>query len=108
NEAGRHSEAGAPRCNLIQAVGKRSENKRMPNQRTRGRREQPQALRRPARQRQRQVSVPAARGMIMDTDTVEACLLAAHDEPGDVRQWSANRDSEIEVEPDHLAKTTTL
>ena len=60
NEAGRHGEAGAPRCDLLQTVGKRSENERMPNQRARGGREQPQALRRPARQRQRQVSVPAA------------------------------------------------
>ena len=34
NETGRHSEVGAPRCNLMQAVGKRSENERVANQGT--------------------------------------------------------------------------
>ena len=85
NETGRHCEAGTPRCYLIQAMGKRSENERMPNQRARGGGEQTQALRRPARQRQRQVSVPAARRMIVDADAVEAGLLAAGDERGEVR-----------------------
>src|SRR6516225_5507835 len=81
-----------------------SENERMANQRARGGGEQPQALRRPARQRQRQVSVPAAGRMIVDTDAVEACLLAAGDERGEVRQRSSNRDSEIDADPGHLRK----
>src|SRR5262249_33616777 len=104
NETGRHREAGAPRCNLLQAMGKRSENERMANQRARGGGEETQALRRPARQRQRQVSVAAAGRMIMDTDAVEACLLAAGDERGEVRQRSPNRDSEIDADPGHLTK----
>src|SRR5215469_6256349 len=37
--------------------------------------------------------------MIMDTDTVEARLLAAHDERGEVGQRSPNRDSEIDADP---------
>jgi hypothetical protein len=40
--------------------------------------------------------------MIMDTDTVEARLLAAHDERGEVGQRSPNRDSEIDADPRHL------
>src|SRR5262249_3699940 len=102
NEPRRHREAGAPRCNLLQAMGKRSENERMANQRARGGGEQTQALRRPARQRQ--VSVPAARRMIMDSDAVEACLLAADDERGEVKQRSPNGDSEIDADPGHLTK----
>src|SRR5262249_14741514 len=102
NEAGRYGEISAPRCNLIERVGKRSENERMPNQRARGRRKQLQAVRRPARQRQRQVSVPAARGMIMDTDAVKTCRLAADDERDEVRQGSPNRESEMDVDPGHL------
>src|ERR1700738_5201655 len=58
NEARRHSEEGPPRCNLVQAVRARSENERMANQRTRGRRKQLQALRCPARERKREISVP--------------------------------------------------
>jgi hypothetical protein len=42
--------------------------------------------------------------MIMDTDAVEACLLAAGDERGEVRQRSPNRDSEIDADPGHLTK----
>jgi hypothetical protein len=42
--------------------------------------------------------------MIMDTDAVEACLLAADDERGEVRQRSPNRDSEIDADPGHLTK----
>jgi hypothetical protein len=40
--------------------------------------------------------------MIMDTDTVEACLLAARDERGEVGQRSPNRDSEVDADPRHL------
>src|SRR5262245_25394711 len=42
--------------------------------------------------------------MIVDTDTVEAGLLAADDERGEVRQRSPNRDSEIDADPGHLTK----
>jgi hypothetical protein len=42
--------------------------------------------------------------MIMDTDAVEACLLAAGDERGEVRQRSPNRDSEIDADPGHLTR----
>jgi hypothetical protein len=42
--------------------------------------------------------------MIMDTDTVETRLLAAHDERGEVGQRSSNRDSEIDADPRHLTK----
>jgi hypothetical protein len=66
-------------------VGKRSKNERVPDQRAGSGGEQAQALRRPACQRERQVSVAAARRMIMDADPIEACLLAAGDERGDVR-----------------------
>src|SRR5262249_815082 len=51
---------------------------------------------------QRQVSVPAARGMIMDTDAVKTCRPAADDERDEVRQGSPNRDSEMDVDPGHL------
>src|SRR5215831_15463797 len=42
--------------------------------------------------------------MIMDSDAVEACLLAADDERGKVRQRSPNGDSEIDADPGHLTK----
>src|SRR5260370_18471137 len=61
-------------------------------------------MRRPARQRKRQVSVTAARGMIMDTDAVEACRLAASDERGEVGQGSTNRDSESDTDRGHLLR----
>ena len=44
----------------------------------------------------------------MDTDTVEACLLAAHDERGEVGQRSPNRDSEIDADPRHLTKAPSF
>jgi hypothetical protein len=40
--------------------------------------------------------------MIMDADPVEACLLAAGDERGDVRQRPADRDAEVDADPGHL------
>src|SRR5262249_39477622 len=67
-----------------------------------------QAVRRPPRQRQRQVSVPAARRMVVDTDAVEACLLAAGDERGEVGQRSPNRDSQIDADPGHLTKAPSF
>jgi hypothetical protein len=42
--------------------------------------------------------------MIMDTDAVEAYLLAADDERGKLRQGSADRDSESDADPGHLTK----
>src|SRR5215813_13583712 len=42
--------------------------------------------------------------MVVDTDAVEACLLAAGDERGEVRQRSPNRDSKIDADPGHLTK----
>jgi hypothetical protein len=46
--------------------------------------------------------------MIMDTDAVEACLLAADDERGEVRQRSPNRDAEIDADPGHLTKAPSF
>jgi hypothetical protein len=46
--------------------------------------------------------------MIMDADAVEACLLAAGDERGDVRQRSSNRDSDIDADPGHLTKAPSF
>jgi hypothetical protein len=46
--------------------------------------------------------------MIMDTDTVEARLLAAHDERGEVGQRSPNRDSDVDADPRHLMKAPSF
>jgi hypothetical protein len=46
--------------------------------------------------------------MIMDADPVEACVLAAGDERGDVWQWPADRDAEIDSDPGHLTKAPAL
>src|SRR5262245_9363680 len=46
--------------------------------------------------------------MIMDTDAVEACLLAAGDERGEVGQRSPNRDSQIDADPGHLTKAPSF
>src|SRR5215467_4488005 len=46
--------------------------------------------------------------MIMDTDTVEARLLAADDERGEVGQRSPNRDSEIDADPRHLTNAPSF
>src|SRR5262249_46310674 len=53
-------------------------------------------------------SIPAARRMIVDADPVEACLLAAGDERGDVRQRAADGDAEIDADPGHLTKAPAL
>src|SRR5258707_15317743 len=42
--------------------------------------------------------------MIMDTDAVEACRLAAGDEGGEVGQGSTNRDSESDADRGHLTR----
>src|SRR5215470_4579746 len=55
----------------------------------------------PANSRQQR---PRIGRMIMDSDAVEACLLAADDERGKVRQRSPNGDSEIDADPGHLTK----
>jgi hypothetical protein len=44
----------------------------------------------------------------MDTDAVEACLLAAADERGEVRQRSPNWDSEVDTDPGHLTKVPSF
>ena len=72
--------------------------------RARGGREQPEAARRPCRQRQCQVSVPAAGRMVVDADAVEARVLAAGDERRDVGQGPADRNPEGDAEPGHLTK----
>src|SRR5262249_53072747 len=46
--------------------------------------------------------------MIMDTDTVEARLLAADDERGEVGQRSPNRDPEIDADPRHLTNAPSF
>src|SRR5262245_37346561 len=46
--------------------------------------------------------------MIMDTDTVETCLLATGDERGEIRQRSSHRDSEIDADPGHVAKAPSF
>jgi hypothetical protein len=37
----------------------------------------------------------------MDADTVEACLLAADDERGEVRQGPTDRNSQRDADPGH-------
>jgi hypothetical protein len=37
----------------------------------------------------------------MDADTVEACLFAADDERGKIRQWSTDRNSESYADTCH-------
>jgi hypothetical protein len=59
------------------------------------------AARRLARQRQRQVSVSATRGVIMDADTVEACLFAANDERSNIRQWPTDGNAESYADSCH-------
>src|SRR5215475_3403013 len=46
--------------------------------------------------------------MVVDTDAVEARLLAAGDERGEVRQRSPNRDSQIDADPGHLTKAPSF
>src|SRR5216684_2611709 len=98
DEAGRHREHGAARTDLIQAMGERGEDQRMPDDGARRGREQPQAARRLGRERQRQVDVAAARGMVVDADAVEAGVLAAGDERGQLGQGPAHRDAEVDAQ----------
>src|SRR5216684_3465080 len=98
DEAGRHREHGAARSDLIQAMGERGEDQRMPDDGARRGREQPQAARRLGRKRQRQVDVAAARGMVVDADAVEAGVLAAGDERGQLGQGPAHRDAEVDAQ----------
>jgi hypothetical protein len=44
----------------------------------------------------------------MDADAVEACLLTADDECGEVGQRPPNRDSEIDADPRHLTEAPSF
>ena len=59
-------------------------------------------LRRPRRQRQRQIRIPAAGRMVVDADTVEARVFAAGDESGNVGQGPADRNPQSHAKPGHL------
>jgi hypothetical protein len=72
-------------------MGKRGENQRMSNRRTRGGREEPQTVGDLGSERQSQVSISAAGGMVVDADPVEAGVFAASNKGGDVAEWPANR-----------------
>src|SRR5262249_36336172 len=50
----------------------------------------------------RHVSVTATRGVIMDADTVEACLFAADDERGKVKQGPTDGNSDSDADTRHL------
>src|ERR671936_1300099 len=46
--------------------------------------------------------------MVMNADAVEACLLAAGDEGGEVRQGAPNGDSDIHADPLHLREAPSF
>lgn len=105
NEARGHCETCPPRRYLLQAVRKRSEKKGMTNQGAGGGWEQPKAVRVPGRERQRQVSVPAARRVVMDADSIKTSFLATGDECGEVKQRPADRNSKSDTNPIHSASS---
>src|SRR5690242_14956103 len=74
----------------------------MPNQRARRGWEQPEALRRPGRQRKRHVGVAAAGRMVVNADAIKSCILAACDECRDVRQRPAYWNTDGDIDPGHL------
>src|ERR1700694_4336921 len=80
----------------------------MPNQGARGGREQLKAVRRPGRHRQRQVSVPATGGMVVNADAVEARLLAAGGERRELGQWPADRNSQSDAGARHLPNSSRV
>jgi hypothetical protein len=55
-------------------------------------------MRRLGSKRQRQVGVAAARGVIVNADTIKPCILTASDERSEVGQgpadWNAKRDAD--------------
>src|SRR5689334_16976111 len=46
--------------------------------------------------------------MVMDADAVEACVLAAGDEGGELRQGAPNGHSDIHSDPRHLRKAPSF
>jgi hypothetical protein len=52
-------------------------------------------------ERQRQVSVSAARRVVMDANTIKTCVLAAGDERCEVRQGPTDRNSKSDANPGH-------
>src|SRR5215471_11015720 len=89
-------------------MSQRCEYQRMSDQRAGSGWEQPQAVRRLGRQRQRQIGVPAARRVIVDADTIEAGVLATGDERSKVWQRSAEWNAKSDANPGHLASFPIL
>ncbi len=79
-EARRDGEAHPPRRELVQAVRQGGQQDRMANDRARGRRVEPDPPRPLRSQREDQVRVPPAVGMVVDADSVEARVLAPRDD----------------------------
>jgi hypothetical protein len=52
-------------------------------------------------ERQRQVSVSAARRVVMDANTIKTCVLAAGDESCEIRQGPTDRNSKSDANPGH-------
>src|SRR5262245_33294877 len=52
-------------------------------------------------ERQRQVSVPAARRVVMDANTIKTCVLAPGGERCEVRQGPTDRNSKSDANPGH-------
>src|SRR5882672_5724353 len=73
----------------------------MANHRARRGRKKPQARSRPSRQREGQIGIPAAGGVVVDADPVEAGILALRDERGDVGKRPTDRNPKSDADPGH-------
>ena len=82
----------APRRELVEAVGQRGQQHRMANDRARGRRVEADPARPLGGQREDQVGVAPAVGMVVDAHSIEAGVLAARDELRNLRDARARQE----------------